>query len=71
MSDQNTMCYVASRPGEPGYSFAAVDEPGYAKDNAKEIAKKVRMGFNVERVTVERAREGLSEYCNWKRASNK
>ena len=32
--------------------FTCVDKPEYAKDNAKEIAKCIRNGLAIERVTV-------------------
>jgi hypothetical protein len=61
-----TMCYVARYPGYPGYGFITVDLPDRAKDNAKEIAKAMRKGATIERVTVEQAKAGLLEYLNAK-----
>ena len=36
--------------------MAAVDEPAYAKDNAKVVARCVRDGLRVERMTVDEAK---------------
>jgi len=58
----DAMCYVASHPGEPGYFFASVIDPKRAKEDAKEIAKLIRKGATISRVSVEAARAGLSEY---------
>ena len=58
----NAMCYVASKDGMPGFCAAAVDEPKYKKDTAKEVAGWVRDGLTVTRVSVEKARAGLGEY---------
>lgn len=56
MADPTRMAYVA-RIKECGCVVAAsVDEPGYAKDTAQFVAREIREGFNVERVTVEEAR---------------
>jgi hypothetical protein len=41
--------------------FAAVDSPDHGKDNAKDIAKFVRDGFPVNRITCESVRAG--EWC--------
>ena len=37
--------------------FMAVDEPDMAKENAHEVAKLIRAGFTIDRVTVEVARK--------------
>lgn len=50
------MAYVA-RIKECGCVVAAsVDEPAYASDTAKFVAREIREGFNVDRVTVGEAR---------------
>lgn len=43
--------------------FACVDEPVHAKDNAKEIAKLIRDGWTVERVTVQFVRDNWGPGC--------
>lgn len=56
MSEPERMAYV-SRIKECGCLVAAqVDLPQYRRDVAKFVAKEIREGFNVERVTVEEAR---------------
>lgn len=62
--DKKTMCYAARFPGKTGYVMITVDAPDYAKDNAKEIAKVIRQGGTIERVTVEQAKAGMLEYFN-------
>ena len=47
--------YVARRPCGCMIA-AAVDDPKYAKDNAKEISRWIRDGLTIERVSVERVR---------------
>jgi hypothetical protein len=54
--------YIGRRPcGCIG--FATVDDPKYAKDNAKEIAKVIKLGWTVERVTVQFVRENWGPGC--------
>ena len=67
MSDTD-MCYVASKPGAPGYCCAAVDNPEHAAATAKDVAKWIRRGLSVTRVTVQAARDGLGEYLQHKAA---
>lgn len=59
----NTMVYVAADPEQPGAAWAgAVDEPRFAKDNAKSIADWVRKGAHVMRVDVETARQMMAKW---------
>lgn len=68
MADEK-MCYVAADPEQPGAAWAAaVDDPKYAKDNAKEIAGWIKQGANVLRVPVQEARDML---CKWERPAKK
>lgn len=68
MKDEG-MCYVAADPEQPGAAWAAtVDDPKYAKDTAKEIARWIREGANVMRVPTEQAREML---VKWERPEKK
>ena len=46
------MAYIA-RDAHGCILFAAVDMPGIAQDNAKEIAACIRKGLTVERVNVD------------------
>lgn len=52
MSDENFPCYIARKPDCGCIVMAVVDEPRHAKDTAKEIAKCIRDGLTIERVTV-------------------
>lgn len=66
MSEQ-VMVYVAADPAQPGAAWAAfVDDPKYGadmkKDLAKEIASWVRKGAQVQRVSVEQARQMLTKW---------
>jgi hypothetical protein len=63
------MCYVAADPTQPGAAWAAtVDEPKYAKSNAKEIANWIKNGANVMRVPTQTARDMLTK---WERPEKK
>lgn len=69
MSDQPSMCYVAADPSQPGAAWAAaVDDPKYAKDNAKEIAEWLKDGATVMRVPTAEARDMLQK---WERPEEK
>ncbi len=50
------MCYRAVCPMCQGSVLLVVDEPVVMKDCAKDLARAMRDGFAVERVTVEAAR---------------
>lgn len=58
----DVMCYAARMPGKPGYVMITVDLPEHAKDNAKEVARVIRQGGSVERVTRAAAIVGMQEY---------
>lgn len=64
MNDTEYFCYAVREPGKPGFCMITVDAPEHAKDNAKEIAKYMRKGFAVERVTGDVAKAGMLEYFN-------
>lgn len=66
---KEAMVYVAADPAQPGAAWAAfVDDlehgPAVKKEMAKEIASWVRKGAEVQRVSVQQAREMLTA---WKR----
>ena len=75
--DQQTdraMVYVAADPTQPGAAWAAfVDDPTFAKDvkkdMAKEIASWVRKGAQVQRVPVDEARLMLAKWVRPEKAS--
>ena len=52
-----THCYVGIWPACDCIRFVTADEPEYAKDNAKEIARLIRAGYSVERLTVKEFKE--------------
>lgn len=57
------MCYVAADPAQPGAAWAyCLDTPRYAKDTARDIARWVRDGAVVQRVTPAVAREMLIKW---------
>lgn len=67
--NEERMCYVAADPEQPGAAWAAaVDDPKYAKDNAKEVATWIKKGANVMRVTTQTARDMLAK---WERPEKK
>ena len=68
MDDTTTMCYAARYPGKPGYGFITVDKPEYAKETAKDVAKMIKQGAVIERVTVEQAKAGMLEYLDARRS---
>lgn len=62
MSDTEIPCYIAKcQCGCGALVFASVDEPGQSaerrKDTAKEVAKLVRKGFVIERMSVGEVRK--------------
>ena len=60
---EETMVYVAADPAQPGAAWAAcTDDPRWAKDTAKDIARWVRKGAIVMRVTPEVAREMMMKW---------
>ena len=61
---EETFCYVAADPEQPGAAWAAIVILDNQKDLSKFCAKEIKSGANIERVTVERAREML---CAWER----
>lgn len=61
MADSN-MCYAIRYTDKPGYGIISADIPEMANDNAKMIAKALRKGGTVERVTTLQAKEGMLEY---------
>lgn len=61
----NHFCYAAKHPGEPGAYAVCVDEKGYEKDLAKFIAREIKAGSVVERVTCNQATALLNEYVAW------
>lgn len=59
------MLYVAADPNQPGAAWAAcVDDPRWASSTAKDIAKWVRNGATIMRVTPEVGREMLSKWVH-------
>lgn len=68
MSEQ-TMCYVAADPNQPGAAWAiCVDNPSHMNDTAKEIGKWARQGAKVMRVDLEVGKEMLMK---WERPERK
>ena len=65
MSD---FCYIGIWPACNCIRVVAADEPEYAKDNAKTIAKLIRAGYTIERVTVEKFKKGPKKFgCKFDR----
>jgi hypothetical protein len=62
MSTEQAYAYIGRAPCGC-IRFATVDEPRHAKDNAKEIAKVIKAGYTVERVTVEFVRSNWGPGC--------
>lgn len=61
MNSVNDHCYVGFK--SCGHMVtASVDDPKYAKDTAEVVAKWIKRGLRVERVSVERARAEL-HFC--------
>ena len=56
-NEQQARCFIGlCKCG--GIVFASVDEPQYAKDNAKEVGALIRRGFSVTTESVDVARKG-------------
>ena len=63
MPDDNTMCYAAEDPDNPGAAWGiVVDNPDHRKDTNKQIVKWLRQGANIVRVPIGEAKEML---CRW------
>lgn len=63
MSERDaTHCYIGTWPACGCVRFVTVDAPEHAKDNAKEIAKLVRAGYAVNRVTIEEFRSDKTTF---------
>lgn len=62
MSDQATHAYVVRRPCTHPVALA-VDMPDDPRGTAKFVAKEIRAGNTVERVTIEEARAIGVVYC--------
>lgn len=63
-AEDNTMCYAARFPGKPGYGFISVDRPALKNENAKDIARMIKQGATIERVTADQAKAGMMEYLD-------
>lgn len=60
--------YVARRTGWPGYVAAAVNDPKWAKDVAKDLADWVKAGYEVVGlVTRSESVRGMNEYFQEKK----
>lgn len=61
--DDDEYAYVAADPDQPGAAWGVCsDRPEYKKDTAKDLARWLRQGAIIERVTVTRAREMLAKW---------
>ena len=65
-TDTEPMAYLGRKPCGCAV-FCTVDRPERAKDTAREVAKEMRAGLTIERVTVEVARQAFSR-CTHKKA---
>ncbi len=54
-----------------GWVGVAVDEAQYAKENAKAVAKWMRDGYRIDKITVNDVRTGKVQMCECERRSNK
>lgn len=67
MTPEEIMCYVAKCKCGCGLVFASVDEPTQSaarrRDTAKELAKLVRAGLTIERMTVAQVRTAQWRTC--------
>ena len=50
-----------------GWIGVAVDEPRFAKENAKSVAAWMRAGFRIEKITVNDVRTGTIPMCKCER----
>ena len=55
-------CYIGVWPACGCIRFVTTDEPEYAKDNAKEIAKLLKRGYRVENITVAEFKGGTRKF---------
>ena len=56
MKDENPWCYIGRRKACNCIVAAAVDEPQYAKDTAKFVARLIRDGLTADRMRVAEVR---------------
>jgi len=69
MSDDNVMCYVARKPGSPGFCAVLIDDGKFPKEDAKTIAGWIRQGRTLERVPLEVAQSGMDEFLAARKAA--
>lgn len=63
MNEDEGFCYVAADPTQPGAAWAAaVDDPKYAKDLARDVAGWIKRGANVMRVPTQTARDMMGKW---------
>ena len=55
-------CYIGVWPACGCIRFVTTDEPEYAKDNAKEIAKLMKRGYRVENITIDEFKTGPRKF---------
>lgn len=58
----NEMAYGARFPSMPGFGAVMVDDPSRKADTAKFVSDCINDGATIERVTIDHARRGVSEY---------
>lgn len=64
---KEAMAYVGSEPECGCVTFLIVDNPEHAKDTAREVARMMRAGLTINRMTVEDARvPGFGSCPHWK-----
>jgi hypothetical protein len=54
-----------------GWVGVTVDVPEHARDNAKEVARWMRAGFRIDKITVQSVRDGSSRMCECNREKKK
>ena len=75
--DAEIFCYIATWPACGCILFVTIDEPEHAKDNAKEIARCIKAGYSINRVTVaafkagEHGKFGCQDVLNCQNPYNK
>ena len=69
-TDATSFCYIATWPACGCIRLVTVDSPEHAKDNAKEIARCIKLGYAVNRVTVASFKVGEHGKFGCKDAAN-
>jgi hypothetical protein len=62
LNEDERRCYIGTWPACGCIRFVSADDPDYEADNAKEVARLIRMGYRVENITVAEFKSGTRNF---------